>query len=436
FLSNTFDSVEMGFDKKIMNLSVDNRGKNKDEFIDIIEFLTDKELGRDFPKPEEVEVYLKPLRAKDFNSILSKFDSELKNTTVSELSDINKVYKKFIDRVNSRLRKRLNINDACLVIAINESVNIFRSLCQRSNEEEKVINYLSILFNYLRNDRPLVEDVIDLLESLSLHIDDFPVGVGSMNSMVSRDATKEYKDKINRLISNLDSISTWLKEGKQSVFTLNDISYSSVDGLKLVLGNNTYSEDYLNSLSLLSDYGRLSFLDMSSGQKAILGILSSIYSQVKRKRNATLIMLDEADLYLHPEWQLFFVKKMTEILSSLNKSSVQLIITSHSPLIMTDFPKRCLILLESKNKTTFIQENSFNPFGANLYELYSQGFFLEKSKVGALAFEKIMSLLDEIRNNPTGNPLSKDFYLTLDLISDEVSKTEIKRLTKEYDQNI
>ncbi|WP_029999600.1 hypothetical protein [Vibrio parahaemolyticus] len=127
---------------------------------------------------------------------------------------------------------------------------------------------------------------------------------------------------------------------------------------------------------------------------------------------------------------------MIEILSSLNRSDVQIIVTSHSPLIMTDFPQRCLVLLENINKATIIKSNSFNPFGANLYDLYSQGFFLDKSKVGALAFEKIMSLLGEIRNNPSGKPLSQDFYLTLDLISDEVSKTEIKRLTKEYDQNI
>ncbi|EHN69899.1 hypothetical protein VFSR5_1535 [Aliivibrio fischeri SR5] len=184
------------------------------------------------------------------------------------------------------------------------------------------------------------------------------------------------------------------------------------------------------SLSILSKYSKLTFLDMSSGQKAILGILSSIYSQVKRKRNATLIMLDEADLYLHPEWQLLFMKKMIEILSSLNGSDVQIIVTSHSPLIMTDFPQRCLILLESDGKSTLIKDTSFNPFGANLYDLYSQGFFLEESKVGALAVDKIMKLLSELREHEKGKTISEDFKLSLNLISDEVTKNEIKRLIK------
>ncbi|MCS0439648.1 ATP-binding protein, partial [Vibrio diabolicus] len=170
-----------------------------------------------------------------------------------------------------------------------------------------------------------------------------------------------------------------------------------------------------------------------SGQKAIIGILSSIYSQIKTRRNDTLIMLDEADLYLHPEWQLLFMKKMVEILSIINKSSIQLIVTSHSPLIMTDFPKRCLILLKCKNKLTRIDNNEFNPFGANLYDLYSQGFFLKESKVGALAYEKIISLLTEVKENPIGSPLSESFYQTLELISDEVSKVQIKKLAKYYD---
>ncbi|WP_318421311.1 AAA family ATPase [Photobacterium leiognathi] len=436
FLSNTFDSVDMGFDKKIMNLSIANRGKSKDEFIDIIEFLTDKELGGDFPKPSEVEVVLKPLRSKNFNSILLRLEPSLIYNLNSELSDINDLSKKFIDRINVRLRKKSKIYDVILVIAINETINIFRSLCQRSNNEEEVFNYLNMLLNYFKFDKPSVGSSIDQLQELSFYIENARVSVSSLDNTIERDATEYYKDKISKLIDSLESISTLLEVMEYSVFKVDDISYSSVDGFKFVLGNDNYSEDYLDSLSLLSNYGRLSFRDMSSGQKAILGILASIYSQVKRKRNATLIMLDEADLYLHPEWQLFFVKKMTEILSSLNKSSVQLIITSHSPLIMTDFPKRCLILLENRNKETFIKKNSFNPFGANLYELYSQGFFLKESKVGALAFEKITSLINEIKYNTTGSPLHEDFYLTLDLISDEVSKAEIMRLTKKHDKDI
>nr|WP_275396983.1 AAA family ATPase [Aliivibrio fischeri] len=222
----------------------------------------------------------------------------------------------------------------------------------------------------------------------------------------------------------------WGANNLYDILNVSEISYSAASGFKVKLTTDCYNDEVMYSLSILSKYSKLTFLDMSSGQKAILGILSSIYSQVKRKRNATLIMLDEADLYLHPEWQLLFMKKMIEILSSLNGSDVQIIVTSHSPLIMTDFPQRCLILLESDGKSTLIKDTSFNPFGANLYDLYSQGFFLEESKVGALAVDKIMKLLSELREHEKGKTISEDFKLSLNLISDEVTKNEIKRLIK------
>lgn len=433
FLSNTFDSTDMGFDKKIINLSINNRGRNVNEFIDIVEFLSSKEVGDGFTIPTEISAVVKPIRTKDIRKLIEDIQPKLDKSNSEQVDLLIKGFDRCFSKINSNFRKGGDFNDIKLSIVVNEIISTFGEICKKEVNPIHVLRNLENVLYCIQEHNTSISSLISSLKAIVELID------YNHDDKFKNDKLKGYKpDKvtISNLIENVQFLDDWTVNDFNEVFQVADISYSSVSGFKLNLTTKYYTDDIRYKLSILSKYAKLTFLDMSSGQKAILGILSSIYVQVKSKRNATLIMLDEADLYLHPEWQLLFMKKMIEILSSLNRSDVQIIVTSHSPLIMTDFPQRCLVLLENINKATIIKSNSFNPFGANLYDLYSQGFFLDKSKVGALAFEKIMSLLGEIRNNPRGKPLSQDFYLTLDLISDEVSKTEIKRLTKEYDQNI
>ncbi|WP_274062008.1 AAA family ATPase [Vibrio parahaemolyticus] len=427
FLSNTFDSSDMGFDKKIINLSINNRGRDVNEFIDIVEFLSSKEVGDGFSIPTEISVVVKPIRTKEIKSIIEDIEHKIGGDNTEKTVFLIEEFERCFNKINRRFRRECHIDDIKLSIVINEIVSTLRESCQKEVNPNFIFENIENMLFCIREHSSSIGELVSSLLSIIDRIDSRYENYNEAN------AEKEYKPNkisISNLIRNIQSIDDWRSNKLYEIFNVSEISYSAISGFKFKLTTDYYNDEVMYSLSILSKYSKMTFLDMSSGQKAILGILSSIYTQVKRKRNATLIMLDEADLYLHPEWQLLFMKKMIEILSSLNGSDVQIIVTSHSPLIMTDFPKRCLILLESKGKSTLIKGTSFNPFGANLYDLYSQGFFLEESKVGALAVDKIMKLLSELREHEKGRPISEDFKLSLNLISDEVTKNEIKRLIK------
>ncbi|WP_394134507.1 AAA family ATPase [Aliivibrio fischeri] len=427
FLSNTFDSGDMGFDKKIINLSINNREKNVNEFIDIVEFLSSKEVGDGFSIPKEIGVVVKPIRTREIRSVIEDIESKIDGDNTKKTGFLIEEFDRCFNKINRNFRRGCNIDDIKFSIVINEMISTIREVSKKEVNPIYTFEYIENMLFCIREHGSsigeLVSSLLSIIEQIDYHHENY-------NKNNTDNEYKSNKISISNLIGNIKSIDDWGANNLYDILNVSEISYSAASGFKVKLTTDCYNDEIMYSLSILSKYSKLTFLDMSSGQKAILGILSSIYSQVKRKRNATLIMLDEADLYLHPEWQLLFMKKMIEILSSLNGSDVQIIVTSHSPLIMTDFPQRCLILLESDGRSTLIKDTSFNPFGANLYDLYSQGFFLEESKVGALAVDKIMKLLSELREHEKGKTISEDFKLSLNLISDEVTKNEIKRLIK------
>ncbi|MCV5961301.1 hypothetical protein OFO30_38545, partial [Escherichia coli] len=76
---NTFDSSDMGFDKKILNLSINNRTKSGNEFLEIFEFLSNKDVGEGFSIPTEIGVAIRPLKNRGQKFIANSFDEKFLN---------------------------------------------------------------------------------------------------------------------------------------------------------------------------------------------------------------------------------------------------------------------------------------------------------------------------------------------------------------------
>ena len=68
-----------------------------------------------------------------------------------------------------------------------------------------------------------------------------------------------------------------------------------------------------------------------------------------------MIFLDEAEIGFHPEWQLEYFEFILDFLNALSEAKiltdpVQIVITTHSPVLLSDIPKCCTIYL-TKNHT-------------------------------------------------------------------------------------
>lgn len=177
-----------------------------------------------------------------------------------------------------------------------------------------------------------------------------------------------------------------------------------------------------------SKYFEIDWIGISSGHKAYLNLFSSIYAELKNNRQGNvLICLDEGDLYLHPKWQIEFIDKILSAIPSMAGSAkVQLILTSHSPFLVSDLPHLALTIFKNNedsdnNKTNY----NIQTFGANLYDLYSSQFFLKNQTISLFASKKIEGWIDEAKNSNL--ELNKILVEKINLIGHEIIREKLLR---------
>ncbi len=145
---------------------------------------------------------------------------------------------------------------------------------------------------------------------------------------------------------------------------------------------------------------------ISSGERQMIYTLTSIIYHIVninsvnsfeliKYRNVNVI-LDEIELYFHPEFQRKFIERLLDILQNVKLDSIEglnFLIITHSPFILSDIPKQNILFLESKEGVSKpIEYKSDNTFAENIHEILNNGFFLSDTK-GAFSRGKIESFL-------------------------------------------
>lgn len=156
---------------------------------------------------------------------------------------------------------------------------------------------------------------------------------------------------------------------------------------------------------------------VSTGEYHFLSVFENLYSITKKAEfinpyettfdesvDSLLLIFDEADLSLHPKWQRMYMKWMTDFCKKVFENlSIKIIITTHSPILLSDFPGNSILYIEKdeQGEVSYHQRKK-NTFGCNIHSLFLDSFFLEETgTMGALAEEKINEIA-QILLQPNG----------------------------------
>lgn len=191
------------------------------------------------------------------------------------------------------------------------------------------------------------------------------------------------------------------KDGVMSLIMKEEGIIKIETSIKNISTMNKLFEEYrkLDTLSefLVFDWGALSL-----GEENLFSFLSELERSIlKAIHNNMLILVDEGDLTLHPEWQRKYVSIFIDFLNTkLDSKKIQIFITTHSPLVMSDLPINNIILLEKNTESVGIPNGTQlkNSFGANIHNLYRYGQFLD-STTGEFAVKKIEKVLKFINSD-------------------------------------
>jgi len=127
----------------------------------------------------------------------------------------------------------------------------------------------------------------------------------------------------------------------------------------------------------------------SAGELVVLYYIEKL-QQLNLEKNDLILLLDECELFLHPEWQKKLICYLTKLFKE-SKFKRQIILTSHSPFILSDLPKENVIFLENgEQKYPFKDKQTF---GANIHTLLSHGFFMKDGLMGEFSKSKISKIL-------------------------------------------
>lgn len=177
-------------------------------------------------------------------------------------------------------------------------------------------------------------------------------------------------------------------------------------------------------------YGRmLSFIPepMSSGETALINIFATIYSALKERTSGSiLLIIDEIDAFLHPKWQQDILTHITRWINESKEftdKKVQLIIATHSPIVLSDIPKDNILYL---NESFNVSSRDQLTFGANINALFYDSFFMEQGSIGDIAKKEIQWAIDNIENKNLSLYELKKLKYVINNIGDKFLKEKLK----------
>lgn len=184
------------------------------------------------------------------------------------------------------------------------------------------------------------------------------------------------------------------------------------------------------------------YWDASSGERNWV----SLFSMLANIPGENIwLFLDEPDNTLHPDWQRKLLKKIIDTCNGSNYSGkkVQLWISTHSPIMLSDMPGNSVIYLKDKKNMDCQMKETF---GQNIYTLFNHAFFLHDGVIGTFASSKILEVIRKLQSvendlfsNEINSNKTEQLYLVLsdceafaNILAEPLYKRSIQDSIKKY----
>lgn len=375
-----------------------------------------------------------------------------------------------------------------------EDVNYFinydkgKQFLKESLSETKEVESFNELLNNKIAKLDVMEDICEMIDHfnsraitfLKRFSDKHKDALSDFNSSQFNAMTESYKEFISFFNESfLNNRAIIIKESAAVLTTIKNVdgkikiegSYSKKVGLvevDLKLGGLPLLKEFLdkyNSIKTGSDFIKVDWADLSTGENALLGMYSRFYALGKEfeERNADIakeraknpkcdkkdsgvnisILLDEVEHSLHPEWQRRIINDLIEFfpLAFTTAKTIQVIMATNVPFIIADIPTSNVIYLEKVGRQTRIVDKPEQTFAANIHSLLMSNFFMNTT-LGKFSEQKIKAIAhhlnpDRIKNENTISLKENKQYSqeeiekTIKILGEPVIQTKLKSM---YDE--
>lgn len=284
---------------------------------------------------------------------------------------------------------------------------IWKEFCKRNNISLNSPKILKAAISYLAYKTVKIQSQYNFFEN-------------KLFELIDETDEENYSSFIERLLNDKSHITLKLRQTvsflahpykilDNGFLSLEDIEFDecqrTIDGCFLRLPPPFYKSDLFfrhgdNKSSLYS------LSKMSSGEKQLFFSLSYVLYHLKNldcdKKSDNkirkyplykniLIVFDEVELYLHPEYQRKLIYRFLQTIQACrfaNIESIHIIMATHSPFVLSDIPIQNVLMLKDGR----VYKDSKQCFCANIYDILKSQFFMT-SPIGEFARDKINDIL-------------------------------------------
>ena len=226
---------------------------------------------------------------------------------------------------------------------------------------------------------------------------------------IDKDAANLIRKEFSEFIDVLDNkYITITKSAIEIRLTKN----TKINNIKLVI-DVLLDSDYKNYMFkemfvVFSDFFDCNIQHLSDGELYNLGMYASIFEQIGDNdftggKEELILVFDEPEMNMHPEMARNFINDLIKFLGHFEDKKFQIIISTHSPFILSDIIQDNILLLNKNNNGACdVQHCNISTFGANIHDILSNNFFMDYT-VGeyskSILDKVIKNLLDEKQND-------------------------------------
>lgn len=280
---------------------------------------------------------------------------------------------------------------------VSVKISVIKGLYSTYNENDKIFNGISQIFDFAK------KDLEDKFNKNKQPVVDFMMG----------------------FIGNSKCFYDYIKENCLQFVRNNKIILNEKQEINKLI-------EYYTNVFIYVPLLNIKWGELSSGQTALLSLYSRFYYFRASYKTNNIILIDEGELYFHPEWQRKLINNLVKNLPKVMKNKnndikIQIICSSNSPFLITDLPKNNVIFLDENNKsnTTIYNRRIINTFGANIHTLLKSSFFME-STMGEFARIKINEVINFLNGKETLN--KEEALRIINLIGEPIIKNKLLRM--------
>lgn len=434
---------------------------------------------KDYIEIDSEEFIYNRVLTNQVDSVVEKLDeieeASMYNVATEYLNSLELIVNELIRLTNDikeinylNINNRIRIDDTYVECVSTESLKSFDEICYLSDEDIKnIISYLEKVSEEIR--------VIDHTDCDNKITNAYCAGIiynlkDILNKLICKicysDSNCYIRDINNRRTRKIDYFET---NEEVIAYVLNSLKLISlfkelvrdnnvrIENEALVVETNWGSSD---SIQFIKQFEKLKITTfklefqnekLSSGQIAYLETQSRIFDLIKNKKitekdKNLILMIDEADIYLHPGVQISYLNDIFRFIDkfiNINGVKVQIILTSNSPFIISDIPNSKIIYLSNESQNIEVLENekinSLRTFGTSINELLIDTFFMDDGIVGKYAQNCISTIIKILLDDSSEyeyNYGKKDIFKIINSIGNSIIREKLMQMYyKKYGNN-